>query len=720
MMRVTTTQVDTQPLGDATTYIKRVLNRLYTEPGSAVEVRCLHTRWGTISGYFDDFAKLAENAAELSGEVPAVYVTLNPVNPALLARANNRVEKYAKTTSSDGDIIKRCWFPVDFDPARPTDISSTDAEKALAIERAKQCRAWLTTLNFPAGMFADSGNGAHLLYRIDLPNDSESSTLIQKCLNAVAARFTDDKVSVDLKNFNAARIWKLYGTLACKGDDMPDRPHRLAKILEGKSLGIVSLELLQKLAALAPEPEKYHSAGNGHYHSFDLDDFITRHAIAVKRESAWNSGRRLILEICPWNADHSRGEAYIVQMASGAIGAGCHHNGCSGKGWAELREIYEPGFLDRRASAKYPPLNRQPGSEPVQATNAVLLKLSDVVPKKLRWLWHSRIPLGKVTVLDGDPGLGKSLISIDIAASLSKGKPMPNAATFDLEPAGAVFLSAEDDPEDTIQPRLALLGADLARMVLLQAVKHEDGLSSFPTIADLNAIREGIKEVGAKLVVIDPLMAYLPAETNSYRDQDIRRSLAPLAALAAELDVAVLVIRHLNKTSNNNPIYRGGGSIGIIGAARSGLMVAKDPDDDSRCILSVAKSNLAKLPASLAYRIMSNPAEIPFIDWLGATQHTASSLLNDQADTQEERSAVKDAEEFLRDFLKTGPRKVKDIFNAAKPGISQRSLERAKFSTGVKSEKSAFDDGWVWRLTKAANEDGRPPTKTEDRQSESL
>jgi AAA domain len=330
---------------------------------------------------------------------------------------------------------------------------------------------------------------------------------------------------------------------------------------------------------------------------------------------------------------------------------------------------------------------------------AVLIKVSDVQPKKLRWLWPSRIPLGKVTVLDGDPGLGKSLISIDIAACISTARPLPNAATVELaEPAGAVFLSAEDDPEDTIQPRLALIGADLTRIVLLTAVKREDGLS-LPTIANLGSITQAVKLVDAKLVVIDPLMAYLPGETNSYRDQDIRRCLAPLVALAAELDVAVLVIRHLNKTSNNNPLYRGGGSIGIIGAARSGLLVVKDPDDDSQCILSVAKSNLAKLPASLAYKILSNAAEVPFISWLGTTQHTAASLLHDQADTAEDRSAVREAGGFLQEFLKTGPRKVPDVFKAARAaGITEITLRRGKAAMGVKAAKAAMDDGWVWEL----------------------
>ena len=147
-----------------------------------------------------------------------------------------------------------------------------------------------------------------LLYRIDLPNNELARTLLQRCLEAIAARFTDDKVSVDLKNFNAARIWKLYGTLACKGDNMPDRPHRHAEILDGKSIGIVSLELLQKLAELAPESEKHQSSAsnNRHYKPFNLDDFISRHDIAIKRESTWNGGRRFILETCPWNPDHSR------------------------------------------------------------------------------------------------------------------------------------------------------------------------------------------------------------------------------------------------------------------------------------------------------------------------------------------------------------------------------------------------------------------------------
>jgi len=128
-------------------------------------------------------------------------------------------------------------------------------------------------------------------------------------------------------------------------------------------------------------------------------------------------------------------------------------------------------------------------------------------------------------------------------------------------------------------------------------------------------------------------------------------------------------------------------------------MVAKDPDDDSRCILSVAKSNLAKMPASLVYEILSNVVEVPWIHWLGTTNHTAASLLHDQAEKTEDRSAIREAGEFLQDFLKSGPRKVPDIFKAGRAaGITDITLRRAKLGIGVKARKSAMDDGWVWEL----------------------
>ena len=328
--------------------IKQTLSFL-SEPGQVAELRCLNTTKGTISGYFDDFDKLASVIEKLDGQAPAVYITLNPVNPTLLARSVNRPTAYAKQTTSDVDIIRRRWLPIDFDPVRPAGISSTDEEHDAAIERAKDTRAWLSEIGFPDGILADSGNGAHLLYRIDVPNDDASRILIEGTLRALNEKFSDSKVKVDLTTFNAARIWKCYGTIVKKGDSTKERPHRISQILAKSKLGLVPSELLQKVAYMAPRQTRPTRNGAGPYQRFDLDSFLAQHAIAVKRAMPWNGGeRRLVLEVCPWNADHTNGSAYIVQFQDGAIAAGCHHNGCADKGWPELRELFEPDYKSRK------------------------------------------------------------------------------------------------------------------------------------------------------------------------------------------------------------------------------------------------------------------------------------------------------------------------------------------------------------------------------------
>jgi hypothetical protein len=221
--------------------------------------------------------------------------------------------------------------------------------------------------------------------------------------------------------------------------------------------------------------------------------------------------------------------------------------------------------------------------------------LSSVEPEEVSWLWPSWLALGKLALVDGDPGLGKSAMTLDLAARVSSGKVFPDGA--ECEPAGVVLLSAEDGLADTIRPRLDAAGADTSKVLALATVPDEDGhdrLLSIPE--DLALIEKGIRRVGARLVVVDPLMAFLSGDTNSHRDQDVRRALAPLAGLAERTGAAVLVVRHLNKAAANNPLYRGGGSIGIIGAARMAFVVGKDPQDESRRVLASTKNNLAKPP----------------------------------------------------------------------------------------------------------------------------
>jgi len=215
---------------ETTREIRRAIEALF-EPGDVVELRALKDRT-TASGYFDEHEELAEQAASLDGRGFAVYVTLNPPKPALLSRAHNRLKHHPKATTSDADILRRRWLPVDFDPVRPADVSSTDEEKRAALLRAREVRDHLRDQGWPEPILGDSGNGAHLLYRVDLPNDRESQELVKGILEALAFRFSDEVVMVDTSPCNAARIWKCYGTVARKGDNTEVRPHRTSRLLK--------------------------------------------------------------------------------------------------------------------------------------------------------------------------------------------------------------------------------------------------------------------------------------------------------------------------------------------------------------------------------------------------------------------------------------------------------------------------------------------------------
>ena len=207
--------------------------RLLMRPGDVHEVRIPKAgRLGTISGYFDDPEKLATAVLVYDGTVPGVYATMNPCNPALLSRAVNRLKPWARETTSDTDIVRRRWLLLDFDPVRAAGISTTEAEHRRAFTVAYAAMDDLHGAGWPDPVVADSGNGAHLLYRRDLPNDAAATERVKRFLAGVAAQCRTDDIAVDQTVFNAARIVKLYGSMACKGDSTPDRPHRRSRMLD--------------------------------------------------------------------------------------------------------------------------------------------------------------------------------------------------------------------------------------------------------------------------------------------------------------------------------------------------------------------------------------------------------------------------------------------------------------------------------------------------------
>ena len=342
--------------------IRRTLEALLA-PGQVTEVRAFDAlKPGSrdyrvnVSGYYTDPDDLVRDARTIDAE--GVYFVPNPVRPDLLARAKNRLRWKVKTgeATTDDHVTARRWLLVDVDAtdSHRLKITATDDEHEAALTLAHTITSDLWETDWPKPILADSGNGAHLLYRVDLPNDDDARELAKRCLEALDFRFSTDVVDVDTKTFNAARIWKLYGTQVRKGDEIPGRPHRMARLVDVPDpVEVVPRELLEDLAASLPEePESKARARQTTTTSttreFNLADWIAEHLPDARGPHAWKQGRKWILPACPFNADHARGEAYVVQdPTDGPIAAGCQHNSCTWK-WADLRDKFEPEARERR------------------------------------------------------------------------------------------------------------------------------------------------------------------------------------------------------------------------------------------------------------------------------------------------------------------------------------------------------------------------------------
>ena len=327
----------------------------------------------------------------------------------------------------------------------------------------------------------------------------------------------------------------------------------------------------------------------------------------------------------------------------------------------------------------------------------------------VEWLWPGRIPIAKLTVLDGDPGLAKSLLTLALAARLSTGRPMPHAEEASA-PAATVLLNAEDDISDTIRPRLEAAGADLDRVHTVDAVLA-DGRDPRPLVLpdDIAILDEAVQRTTARLLVIDPIMAFLAPTVATSRDQAVRHALLPLARLAARRRCAVLVVRHLNKSVGLSALYRGGGSIGIIGAARSGLLVGPDPLDPTRRLLAPVKTNLAARPDTLAYSLAGDP---PALDWHGPVDTTADVLLGSLPLSSQGKGpaggvapALSEAIDWLREQLAGGPRPAAGLIAAAQEaGITRDALYRARKAIAARATRAGFGARArsTWSLPEAA------------------
>ena len=350
------------------------------------------------------------------------------------------------------------------------------------------------------------------------------------------------------------------------------------------------------------------------------------------------------------------------------------------------------------------PISKE-GSRSTSSGGLVTVCAADIKPEHVEWLVDQSLPLGMLAVIGGQPGLGKSQISINLAAGVTTGKGLPGNGVFrDL--GSVIILANEDDASRTIRPRLDAAGADITKVHIVEGVAREGAdVDMFQLDLDIADLRERALQIGdVKLIIIDPPSAYLGTKVDSYKESDVRGVLMPLGRLAQETGAMILLIVHLNKRVDGGAQQRFSGSTAWTAAPRVGFMVAEDPLTKQRFMLPV-KNNIGDDRLGYQYHIEEKLVgyggqtfKSSYIVWDQTSSRSVGELLAPAKATKV--TVVDHAKSFLEDELTNGPLPVEKIISLAKAaGISWPSVNRAKNDMPISSTKVA--DGWVWTLLTA-------------------
>jgi hypothetical protein len=349
---------------------------------------------------------------------------------------------------------------------------------------------------------------------------------------------------------------------------------------------------------------------------------------------------------------------------------------------------------------------------PTEDQAADLVCLANVRPEAVAWLWPGRIPREKLSLMIGDPGEGKSCVTVDIAARVSRGRVWPDGGVAPL--GGAVLLTAEDGLADTVRPRLDAMGADPRRIVALRGIKRpgEPTPAPFRLAEDLTHLESAIRQTGAVLVVVDPVSAYL-GKADSFKDADVRGVLAPLATLAERTGAGIVAVMHLTKDAQRKVLYRAQGSLAFVAASRAVFTVAVDQDDPERRLFLPVKNNLGPKPAGLAFRLIPTGGAVR-VEWDADPVTVDADTALAGPEPVQERGEREEAKEFLMELLADGPVPSEEVKRQARmAGIAERTLIRARYDMGVKAVRIGGPGGtghWEWALPSETHKNAKNAT----------
>ena len=559
------------------------------------EVRVFGTdKKSPFSGYFTDHGTLIEaiNNLDLSGK--NIYITLNRCKEELYSRTQHDTFKRGVNTTSDTEVDWFEWLFVDLDPERLTNISSTDGELAKAEALKNRVSSYLAEIGFSEPIEAASGNGYHLLYRIDLPVSDANTQLISDCLAALAEMFDTKAVKIDTVNYNPSRICKLYGTLAQKGANTKTRPHRMSRIIRvPERIQPTGVEQLVLLASQAKTPKEVKKDTKKASEPFDVRTWLTDHGMTF-REEPGRGCQIFELDECPFDASHTNGDSKVFAYDNGAVAFKCHHNSCHGYKWQDVRLKFEPDAYDykdrdaeieegyrqhkkmKAAAAVQEPKAKAPVIRKLKRADALLER--DIPEPKVIIGLESEIPLlvEGTCILSAKPKLGKSWLALALCLAVTTGEDFLGYKT---RKCSALYLDLETS--ESIQKKRVLKmlnGRPCPENFYLETETSpiEGGFTE-----QIEAYLEEDPDIG--VVVVD-VFQIIRSPAKSFKESEYEhayRDITPLNVLAQKHHISIILVCHDRKAVDpDDPFSNILGSTGLQGAASQMIVMFRKRKED--------------------------------------------------------------------------------------------------------------------------------------------
>ena len=579
----------------------RTAVRVLQEPGGVFEIRAIGTtRKDILSGYFRDAETLLQAFDKIDVRNRNIYITLQQVREECFARSQSERFLSSTQTTSDTEIVKYRWLFVDLDPVRSTGISSSDTELAHAELLSEKVAKELAERGFKEPVKALSGNGYHLLYRIDIANDTDGRMLVERCLKVLSDMFNTSEVKIDTTNSNPSRICKLHGTLAQKGRNTKNRPHRMSRILSvPEKVEVTDTEVLMSLAEELPsDQEVTPSKKNSRVSDFDLLDFMRSNGMSYEEDS---NDRATIykLDECPFDPSHKNGDAKIFLYKNGAIAFKCHHNSCRHYKWQDVRLKYEPDAYDyekddgridagwnkhKHTEQQADVIDFTETPKPKEKIKIRKLKTAhDLMQKELA---EPRVFIGVgaelpillegTCILSAKPKLGKSWLALSMCLAVANGEDFLG---YHTQKCSTLYLDLETS--ETLQQKR-----------LRKALHGEPVPNNFYLDTETNSIDHGfVEQIRAYLdedpdigIVVIDVFQIIRTATKGNKETEYEhayRDITPLNELAQEKHIAIVLVCHDRKAVDpDDPFSNILGSTGLQGAATQMIVMFRKRKED--------------------------------------------------------------------------------------------------------------------------------------------